>query len=721
MRLAATSLLLFLAQALTFVVDANKVDRRALQQDAQQDSDNEINSSMLDESFQSVVLLLAQADGQKSDFQSDSAEAVGLHSTIKALDELANSLIHARTAVGLHHGYELNDPLAAPLVNALSTGVPTRHQEASKYLRIITTAVHRLLREDGYIHDGSNTESRESGGVGMVPEHSYPLLRRATVARLTQLWLLHLRQDDTYMSQSGYDPEPKTSTWVANTRREVDYVLLMLFSLHRSGMRARIALEFLHISKAAGTSMCHLAEVSGCRTLDFSMGRTCLMRDFDDQPRWINGTHHWKLIAPVAEPWGAHPYAFLLYGVPRLPNRKRTCFARHDYLAKHNWNFFANEYTIYNNLTAYFEPEEDDDEDGAGLGAGGKVGAVSAPLSPPSPPVPRPPPAPPQSVTFEEKAARYASFVMQLVAADSGKAGQHRFAGSSRSSSSSRSRSLRSTDSSSSSSDGRSLRSSRSRSRSRRVSAISGGAALCPSFANVVVLRDPAERFLSHLKFIAQTYGTKYKWPSIAQAFAPGRNSSDWWRAFIPPLFDNYVLRTLAGEAVFAMSYEALEAGAESYMELAKVMLAQYDVILILEVNETLHRRAVHFGLAWRHLLTEFQLRNASVLLKTLYEMRIYGAQLASLLPDESLLEQLKPAAVRYDNSLYSYGTLLAGLDDVVWRSAEAALGEPMPGFHDGVGYGCGYIHTQGRPPAPPDKPREAPQPQPQPQQDLHG
>ncbi|GLI67003.1 hypothetical protein VaNZ11_011101 [Volvox africanus] len=718
MRLAVTSLLWFLAQALTTLVDAKQVDVRVLQQDVQQDLDHDISSSMLDEYFQSVLLLLAQANSQSRDrLQSDSAETFGIPGGIKALDELADSWIHARTTVGLYHVYELDDPLAAPLVTALSAQVPTRQQEASKYLRILMTAIRNLLREDGNVHDGSRT-ARESGGVGMVPEHSYPLLRRATVARLTQLWLLHLRHHDTPMPQSEYGSGSILFGWVATARRDVGHVLLMLFRLHRAGMRARIALEFLHISKAAGTSMCHLAEVSGCHAQDFSMGRTCLMRDFDDQPRWINGTHHWKLIAPVAEPWGAHPYAFLLYGVPRLPNRKRTCSARLGMLEKHRLNFFANEYTIYNNLTAYIQPEEDDDDDdddeGDGLGAVGVVGAVkvNAPPSPPSPPVPRPPPAPPQSVIFEETAARYATYVSQLVAADSGTGAQHRSAGGS----SSRSRSLKSAGSSSGESRSRTLRSGSSvkgRSRSRRVSAVIGGAALCPSFANVVVLRDPAERFMSHLKFIAQTYGTKYKWPGIAQAFAPGRNSPDWWRAFIPPLFDNYMLRTLAGEAAFAMSHEALEASAEAYMRLAKAMLAQYDVILVLEVNETLHRRAVHFGLAWRHLLTEFQLRNASALLKKLNEMKIFGAQLAALLPDESLLAELKPAAVRYDNQLYSYGTLLAGLDDVVWRSAELTLGEPMSGFQDGSVSGCGYIPRRERPPAPPGKTRDtAPQTQ---------
>ncbi len=99
--------------------------------------------------------------------------------------------------------------------------------------------------------------------------------------------------------------------------------------------------------------------------------------------------------------------------------------------------------------------------------------------------------------------------------------------------------------------------------------------------------RDPAERFNSHLKFIVQTYGAMYKWPGIAAAFAPGRKDGGWWRAFVPALFDNYMTRSLGGEAVLAMSPELLEAGAAMYVQLARVMLAQYDVVMVLEVRGT--------------------------------------------------------------------------------------------------------------------------------------
>ncbi|EFJ41968.1 hypothetical protein VOLCADRAFT_121587 [Volvox carteri f. nagariensis] len=573
-----------LLHRLVLSIDTTQVGARTLKRNDERESEHNHDLPPLDQRFLSVLHLLVQTHRHGDGLQDADADAIKLRDVLKALDNFVLSLLTARSYLGLAHVPELEDPLTAPLLTALKKRVPAKQQDAAKLLRSILLWLVHLRSYNGTDRSGSISAS----GLGLG-------------------------------SGSGLDPKSSASASTAMWR-DVARTLLMLFRLHRGGMRSRPGLEFLHVSKAAGTSMCRLAEVSGCRAQDFSMGRTCIMRDFDDQPRWINGTHHWTLIAPAAEPWGSHPYAFLLYGVPRHPKRKRTCSARLAALEKYRLNFFANEYTIYNDRTMYEEPVLNE-----ATGDALSADASTDDDVPPSPPSPRAPPSPPSPPAPPQ---------------------------------------------------------------------------------------DPAERFMSHLKFIAQTYGTMYKWPGIAKAFAPGRNSAEWWRAFVPALFDNYMLRSLGGEAVFAMSYESLEKGAASYMMLAKAVLAQYDSILVLEVDEGAHRRAVHFGLAWRHQLTEFQLRNSSSLLKKLQDMQV-GAQLGALLPDEALMEHLVEDAVRYDNELYSYGALLAGLDDVVWGMAEAALGEPMPGFWTSEdGYRCGYIRTPERPPA---APREPPVPAPPP------
>ncbi|GFR44184.1 hypothetical protein Agub_g5359, partial [Astrephomene gubernaculifera] len=227
------------------------------------------------------------------------------------------------------------------------------------------------------------------------PSHSFPLLRRVCVARLARLWLGHLARcppplqppqhqqtqhqlgggadDDvssrdsgsrsssssrssgssSHRSKSGssLNSRRSSSSWGSKVREKMAGVLLQLFHLHRGGMAARGVLELMHVSKAAGTSMCRLAEASGCRALDFGSGRTCLLRQFGDQPRWLNGSHHWGELAGVAQSKsGGQPSAFLLYGLPRAATDLRTCTARMKLLRKHKLDFFANEYTVYNDL-----------------------------------------------------------------------------------------------------------------------------------------------------------------------------------------------------------------------------------------------------------------------------------------------------------------------------------------------------------------------------------
>jgi hypothetical protein len=44
--------------------------------------------------------------------------------------------------------------------------------------------------------------------------------------------------------------------------------------------------QFLHISKAGGTSMCSAARVAGCTTEDWEMSGNCRVRAFGDTPLW---------------------------------------------------------------------------------------------------------------------------------------------------------------------------------------------------------------------------------------------------------------------------------------------------------------------------------------------------------------------------------------------------------------------------------------------------
>ncbi len=50
--------------------------------------------------------------------------------------------------------------------------------------------------------------------------------------------------------------------------------------------RSKGLLEFTHISKAGGTSMCKAGEANGCANPGFDIEQNCMVREFHDDPKW---------------------------------------------------------------------------------------------------------------------------------------------------------------------------------------------------------------------------------------------------------------------------------------------------------------------------------------------------------------------------------------------------------------------------------------------------
>ncbi len=57
----------------------------------------------------------------------------------------------------------------------------------------------------------------------------------------------------------------------------------------------------------------------------------------------------------------------------------------------------------------------------------------------------------------------------------------------------------------------------------------------------------------------------------------------EWWTRLAPPLMDNYLMRTLGGEGTFVLPAGALRPW--PHVALGRLVLAQYDVLLVLEVS----------------------------------------------------------------------------------------------------------------------------------------
>lgn len=58
---------------------------------------------------------------------------------------------------------------------------------------------------------------------------------------------------------------------------------MQLYDLHVSGMAGRGILEYLHVSKSGGSSMCFAGAGNGCRTFDASLQHTCLLFEMQDR------------------------------------------------------------------------------------------------------------------------------------------------------------------------------------------------------------------------------------------------------------------------------------------------------------------------------------------------------------------------------------------------------------------------------------------------------
>ena len=164
---------------------------------------------------------------------------------------------------------------------------------------------------------------------------SFPLARRAILMMMLQ-W-----------SQSRTQPGNKQQAGVhvgfdVAEDNKVDSILRSLYTLHHTGLRRRGVLEHIHVSKAAGSTMCKLGFKNRCSTKIFkpSGGKgNCLVTEFDDTPRWISEAMHVKLKFPTE---GKKTY--VKFGQRRMA--EVSCASRLEFLRQNKWNYFGNEYTL---------------------------------------------------------------------------------------------------------------------------------------------------------------------------------------------------------------------------------------------------------------------------------------------------------------------------------------------------------------------------------------
>lgn len=306
--------------------------------------------------------------------------------------------------------------------------------------------------------------------------------------------------------------------------------------------------------QSGGTSFCELARINGCATQSFSQKRNCLIKEFDDAPRWVSKDVHAKRSPPnnMRSQWYAN------YGT--RPRNPVSCPHRKRFMLKRHFNIYANEFTL--------------------------LGGTRSPQS------------------------------------------LH----------------------------------------------------LCHHSVNVLQLRHPHHRLQSHLRWIWLMYRLSYGnnitsfFPSMKDG---GQSVARDWEELAPAPTHNYYTRSLLGEATYRLPPENLT---ERHLHLARLVISQFDVLLLLE-EPAMNDLLFQFALGWKFTLSSVKARSAD------------GVESEALV-GFALPSDFKAMLARnaIDLELYKFGFMLSLMDAVVFDIAKVGAGLGLPVICR-ARYTCG-LHT---------------------------
>lgn len=149
---------------------------------------------------------------------------------------------------------------------------------------------------------------------------AYPISRRAAMAFIL----------DRYLTAGPFDDQELLL---------IQAICARLFKLHRSAAQSKRILEFFHVSKSGGTSICQLGQVNGCSTESFALKQNCMITYFRDVPRWTVPGALGNLSSASGDPWCAK------HG--RHGSRKWDCSTRRTLMNKFRYNFYSNELVVH--------------------------------------------------------------------------------------------------------------------------------------------------------------------------------------------------------------------------------------------------------------------------------------------------------------------------------------------------------------------------------------
>ncbi|GIL44752.1 hypothetical protein Vafri_2257 [Volvox africanus] len=177
-----------------------------------------------------------------------------------------------------------------------------------------------------------------------------------------------------------------------------------------------------------------------------------------------------------------------------------------------------------------------------------------------------------------------------------------------------------------------------------------GRAHACRNMVTLLEIRHPHDRVISHIRHV--WHGYRAHCGEDRKVYFAGNYSVSHWSSLMPAPTNNYLIRSLLGQAVFNLPLGGIT---RAHLALARLLLAeQYDVILVLE-NQEMFRQAMQYGLGWG-----------------LHERH---ANPGHSDPEDGLPKDL-PALWELnalDAELYRFGSLMARLDAIMYEVAQEA------------------------------------------------
>lgn len=193
--------------------------------------------------------------------------------------------------------------------------------------------------------------------------------------------------------------------------------------------------------------------------------------------------------------------------------------------------------------------------------------------------------------------------------------------------------------------------------------------AVCPQFLNIIVLRDPTERIVSHIFELARAH-----YQSDPQPF-------DVVQTIYPRVLDNYMLRSLLGGFAFRrpagmLTLEDLRLGLD--------ILESFDVVMVTEqLNDEKYNRAfLELAIGWDSATLSKTSQNSAA------RIRRWGSNVTIYSPEEmNTIRRLNDL----DKKLYERAVELSHLDFAVYSKLQAFSHWALPD-NSSCQYSCGHV-----------------------------